>query len=93
MLKERRRQPRRPTSTLGLITFDSGRSTAPCKIANLSSGGALIKVGSPQNTPDQLSLYYDDPDVALRVVAAWCFVVRRGPREIAVHFLHESTMQ
>lgn len=93
MLKERRREPRRPTSILGLITFDSGKSTAPCKIANLSASGALIKVGAPGEIPDQLSLYYDDPDVALQVVAAWCFVVRRGAREIAVQFLHDSIMQ
>ena len=87
-MKERRRHPRKIVNVSGLISFDDGRQTLPCRAYDLSVGGALIKMPIPGRLPDCLSLLFDDPDQPLRVVSAWCHVARRGQLELALRFLH-----
>lgn len=88
-MRERRIHERRDVSHRGMVSFDDGHSTVPCQLINLSDGGALIRLASPQTLPQLVSLFYDKLDEQLpEVAAAWCMVVRREPRSAALKFLH-----
>jgi hypothetical protein len=90
-MRERRAHARRDVSHRGLLSFDDGQSTIPCQLVNLSDGGALVRVASPQSLPQLVSLFYDRLDQQLpEVAAAFCMVVRREPRAAALKFLHVS---
>jgi hypothetical protein len=91
-MRERRRNPRRGVNVRGLISFDDGRTVEACRLVNLSAGGALVKVRSPEKLPSEVSLYFDDPEGKLSVVSAWCLLVRHGAAEAALRFIYmEST--
>jgi hypothetical protein len=90
-MRERRAHVRRDVSHRGMLSFDDGQTTVPCQLVNLSDGGALVKVASPQSLPQLVSLFYDRLDQQLpEVAAAFCMVVRREPRGAALKFLHVS---
>ena len=91
-MRERRKHTRRDVQVSGLLSFDDGKSFEACRLANVSEGGALIHVRSPKTLPDQVSLYYDDPDGELRVEVAWCHIVRRGEHEVALRFIYASSV-
>ena len=88
-MKERRKYARRQVQVRGLLSFGDGHQV--CRLLNLSAGGALITLRDPQCLPDQVSLYYDNPDGKLGVDVAWCHVVRRGKNEAALSFFHTDT--
>jgi hypothetical protein len=87
-MRERRTHQRRDVSHRGMLSFDDGRSTVPCRLVNLSDGGALIRVDAPQTLPQLVSLIYDKLDEQLpEVASALCMVVRREPTVAALKFL------
>lgn len=88
-MRERRTHPRQSVTHRGMLSFDDGKSTVACQVVNLSEGGALIRVASPQGLPQLVSLIYDRLDEQLpEVASAFCMVVRREPRVAALKFLH-----
>ena len=88
-MRERRAHQRRQVAHRGMVSFDDGKSTITCQLVNLSEGGAVIRVASPQGLPDLVSLFYDRLDVQVPdVAAAWCMVVRREPKAAVLKFLH-----
>ena len=91
-MRERRNHTRRQVQVSGLLSFNDGQSFEACRLANLSEGGALIHVRSPETLPDQGSLFYDDPGGELRVEVAWCHIVRRGKNEVGLKFLYAGTV-
>src|SRR5690606_4006743 len=88
VMSERRAYPRRNVSHRGMLSFDSGRSTVPCRLVNLSDGGVLVRVDQPHKLPRLVSLIYDKLDVHQpEVISAWCLVVRREAEAAALEFL------
>lgn len=88
-MRERRAHQRHPVSHRGLIAFEDGSEPVPCRLVNLSEGGALVKVKAGQTLPQLVSLFYDRLDEHLpEVAAAWCMVVRREANQAALRFLH-----
>jgi hypothetical protein len=87
-MNERRAHPRYNVNHRGILSFDEGRSAVTCQLVNMSDGGALVKVDTPQLLPQLVSLFYDKLDERLpEVVAAACMVVRREPKMAALKFL------
>ena len=87
-MHERRAHPRHNVNHRGILTFDDGRSAVTCQLVNMSDGGALVRVDTPQLLPQLVSLIYDRLDERLpEVVAAMCTVVRREPRLAALRFV------
>ena len=88
-MRERRAHPRRDVSHRGILSFNDGKSAVACRLVNVSEGGALVQVDTPQMLPQLVSLIYDRLDEQLpEVVAATCMVIRREPRGAALRFLH-----
>ena len=88
-MRERRAHQRREVNHRGMLSFEDGQRTEPCRLVNLSEGGALIQLSHPENLPQLVSLFYDRLDQSLpEVVSAWCMVVRRERNAAAVKFLH-----
>ena len=88
-MNERRAHMRHNVNHRGILSFDEGRSAVTCQLVNMSEGGALVRVDTPQLLPQQVSLFYDKLDERLpEVVAAACMVVRREPKMAALKFLN-----
>ena len=59
-----------------------------CQLVNVSEGGALVRVDTPQLLPHLVSLIYDRLDEHVpEVVSASCTVVRREPKLAALQFI------
>lgn len=87
-MQERRAHQRRNVNHRGILSFDDGKSAVTCRLVNVSEGGALVRVDTPQMLPQLVSLIYDRLDEQLpEVVASLCVVVRREPRSAALKFL------
>jgi hypothetical protein len=87
-MQERRAHPRHNVNHRGILSFDDGRSAVTCQLVNISDGGVLVRVDTPQLLPQLVSLIYDRLDERLpEVVAMLCTVVRREPRAAALKFL------
>lgn len=87
-MRERRAHPRRDVQHRGILSYDAGRSAIACQLVNVSEGGALVRVDTPQLLPQEVSLIYDRLDEHVpEVVSAFCMVVRREPRLAALQFL------
>lgn len=87
-MQERRAHQRRNVNHRGILSFDDGKSAVTCRLVNMSEGGALVRVDTPQMLPQLVSLIYDRLDEQLpEVVASLCVVVRREPRSAALKFL------
>lgn len=87
-MQERRAHQRRNVNHRGILSFDDGNSAVTCRLVNVSEGGALVRVDTPQMLPQLVSLIYDRLDEQLpEVVASLCMVVRREPRSAALKFL------
>ena len=85
---ERRAYPRRDVNHRGILSFDDGRSAVTCQLVNISEGGVLVRVDTPQLLPHLVSLIYDKLDERLpEVVANMCTVVRRESKMAALKFL------
>ena len=66
-----------------------GKSAVTCRLVNISEGGVLVRVDTPQMLPQQVSLIYDRLDEQMpEVISAFCTVVRREARAAALKFLH-----
>jgi hypothetical protein len=88
-MHERRAHERRNVNHRGILSFDDGRSAVTCRLVNISEGGALVQVDTPQMLPQQVSLIYDRLDEQMpEVISAFCTVVRREARAAALKFLH-----
>jgi hypothetical protein len=88
-MRERRAHPRHAVNHRGLIAFEDGSEPVPCRLVNLSAGGALVQVKAGKTLPQLVSLFYDRLDQQLpEVAAAWCMVVRREANLAALRFLH-----
>ncbi len=53
----RRGDDRRTALKSGHIVFNDGKSTQPCKIRNISEGGAKLEFGTPQLLPHTFELH------------------------------------
>lgn len=54
---DRRGDNRRTALKSGHIAYNDGRSTMPCKIRNISEGGAKLEFGTPQLLPHTFELH------------------------------------
>ncbi len=88
-MRERRAHERRNVNHRGILSFNDGRSAVACRLVNLSEGGVLVRVDTPQMLPPQVSLIYDRLDEQMpEVISASCMVVRLEARAAALKFLH-----
>jgi PilZ domain len=88
MKPERRAHVRQRVDRRGLVSFNNGRSTLPCRLVDYSAGGALLAADFSAELPDAVTLYFDAiASPGLGAVAARCEVVRRSPTNFAVRFL------
>ena len=88
-MRERRSHERRNVNHRGILSFNDGRSAVACRLVNLSEGGVLVRVDTPQMLPPQVSLIYDRLDEQMpEVISASCMVVRLEARAAALKFLH-----
>ena len=88
-MRERRAHERRNVNHRGILSFNGGRSAVACRLVNLSEGGVLVRVDTPQMLPPQVSLIYDRLDEQMpEVISASCMVVRLEARAAALKFLH-----
>ena len=88
-MRERRANERRNVNHRGILSFNDGRSAVACRLVNLSEGGVLVRVDTPQMLPPQVSLIYDRLDEQMpEVISASCTVVRLEARAAALKFLH-----
>jgi hypothetical protein len=60
--------------------------------ASISRGGALLEISYPEQLPERISIYYDDPAQDLGVIVAWCRVVRTSVDQAAVQFVYSGTV-
>ena len=88
-MRERRAHERRNVNHRGILSFNDGKSAVACRLVNLSEGGVLVRVDTPQMLPQQVSLIYDRLDEQMpEVISASCTVVRLEARAAALKFLH-----
>ena len=88
-MRERRAHERRNVNHRGILSFNDGKSAVACRLVNLSEGGVLVRVDTPQMLPPQVSLIYDRLDEQMpEVISASCMVVRLEARAAALKFLH-----
>ena len=67
-MRERRAHERRNVNHRGILSFNDGRSAVACRLVNLSEGGVLVRVDTPQMLPPQVSLIYDRLDEPTRIM-------------------------
>ena len=88
-MRERRAHERRNVNHRGILSFNDGISAVVCRLVNLSEGGVLVRVDTPQMLPQHVSLIYDRLDEQMpEVISASCTVVRLEARAAALKFLH-----
>ena len=88
-MRERRAHERRNVNHRGILSFNDGKSAVACRLVNLSEGGVLVRVDTPQMLPQQVSLIYDRLDEQMpEVISASCTLVRLEARAAALKFLH-----
>jgi hypothetical protein len=88
-MRERRAHERRNVNHRGILSFNDGKSAVACRLVNLSEGGVLVRVDTPQMLPQHVSLIYDRLDEQMpEVISASCTVVRLEARAAALKFLH-----
>ena len=87
-MNERRAHPRRDVRHRGILSYNDGRSAMTCQLVNVSDGGVLVRVDTPQLLPQVVSLIYDRLDEHVpEVVSAFCMVVRREQKMAALKFV------
>jgi hypothetical protein len=87
-MNERRAHPRRDVRHRGILSYNDGRSAITCQLVNVSDGGVLVRVDTPQLLPSVVSLIYDRLDEHVpEVVSAFCTVVRRESKMAALKFV------
>ena len=87
-MNERRAHPRRDVRHRGILSYNDGRSAITCQLVNVSDGGVLVRVDTPQLLPPVVSLIYDRLDEHVpEVVSTVCMVVRRESKLAALKFV------
>jgi hypothetical protein len=87
-MNERRAHQRRDVRHRGILSYNDGRSAMTCQLVNVSDGGVLVRVDTPQLLPQVVSLIYDRLDEHVpEVVSAFCMVVRRDQKMAALKFV------
>ena len=84
-IQERRKEPRSPTYLGGRASFFDHQSSADCVVRNISSTGALLRVGSGQFVPQEFDLILPQRDAVYRARARW-----RGREEVGVELVPAS---
>jgi hypothetical protein len=79
-MAEKRKIPRQRTLKGGVIAFHNRFSTMDCVIRNLTSTGAMLKVGSTLGIPDRFELKLENEEFR------WCRVKWRREDTIGVAF-------
>ena len=85
--KEFRAHPRKEVYISGAIDLGDGSQLRPCKIADVSKGGARLIVLDPWSIPDKFSLLLaQNGSVQRRCKVAW-----RSDREMGVQYLSATS--
>jgi hypothetical protein len=81
---ESRRSKRKPLEYVGVLDFRDGKEPRPCQIADISAGGARLRLfNAPREIPKFLTLVLSPSGGVRRE----CKIVWRSPREIGVEFV------
>ena len=70
-----------------MISLGRQRGVEACRLVDLSAGGAYIAVHEAPGLPDNLTLFFDDPDNRMKVVVVKARIVRRTKDHAGLEFL------
>ena len=70
--------------------MDNHHRVEPCRIEDVSAGGALVAVQEADVLPETVTLFFGDPDNPLKVVVAQAKIVRREEHHAGLEFIHSD---